>query len=456
MSTPVQVASQSILVGQTAAELAAQVRAGTVAAAEVVEAHLSRIATIDPQLGAFEQLRAGRALEEAATLQSLGLPLAGVPIAIKDNVTIRGESMRNGSRATPHAVAGVDHPVVARLRAAGAVLLGTTRVPELCVWGDCDAALGTTRNPWDLTRTSGGSSGGSAAAVAAALVPLALGADGMGSIRIPAACCGIVGIKPGAGVVPSMLGISSWFGMAENGALATTVQDAALMLSVLADRPEFRMPGVPMQRLRIAVSTRPPLHGVRVDRESEAAVFRTAEALTAEGHHVERADPPRPSPRAVISMLAHWFAGAAQEAGGWDERMLERRARTHVRLGRLAERLGLRRAQDRANWQMLNVPFFRRFDLLITPVLAGLPPRAEWSRRSWTATMWTETRFAPFPAPWNFAGYPAASIPAGIHSSGMPLSVQLVAATGGELTILSVARQLEILRPWPRHAPVRI
>jgi amidase len=288
------------------------------------------------------------------------------------------------------------------------------------------------------------------------MVPLALGADGMGSIRIPAACCGIVGIKPGAGVVPSRLGISSWFGMAENGALATTVQDAALMLSVLADRPEFRAIDIPARPMRIAVSTRVPLPGVRVDREIEAAVAATAEALKGKGHHVERADPPRPSPRAVISILAHWFAGAAEEARGLDETMLERRTRTHARPGRVVERLGLRRAQDRATWQALHEPFFRRFDLLITPVLAALPPRAEWSRRSWTATMWTETRFAPFPASWNFAGYPAASIPAGMHSTGMPLSVQLVASAGGEQTILAVASQLETLRPWPRHAPVRI
>ena len=447
----------SRLIGQTAVELAAQVRAGAVTPAEIVQAHLSHIAAIDPALGAFERLRAERAVEEAARLRAVDLPLAGVPIAIKDNVTISGEPMRNGSRATPHAIADADHPVVARLRAAGAVLLGTTRVPELCVWGDCDSALGTTRNPWDTSRTSGGSSGGSAAAVASAMAPLALGADGMGSIRIPAACCGIVGIKPGAGIVPSMLGVSSWFGLAENGALATTVQDAALMLSVLADRPEFGAPDVPARPLRIALSTRVPLVGVPIDRELEAAVFSTGEKLAAEGHHVERADPPRPSQRTVVSILAHWFAGAAQEAGVLDEGMLERRTRTHVRLGRLAERLRLRRPEHRASWRKLHEPFFQRFDLLITPVLAALPPRADsWSRRSWASTMWTETRFAPFPASWNFAGYPAASIPAGIHSSGMPLSVQLVASTGGEQTILSVAKQLEMVGPWRRHAPVHI
>ena len=253
-----------------------------------------------------------------------------------------------------------------------------------------------------------------------------------------------------------MLGVSSWFGMAENGALATTVQDAAVMLSVLADRPEFGAIDVAARPMRIALSTRVPVPGVGVDREIEAAVFAAAEALKAEGHHVERADPPRPSQRAVLSILAHWFAGTAEEAAALDQTMLERRTRAHVRLGRLCERLGLRRPQDRATWRTLQEPFFQRFDLLLTPVLAALPPRAEWTNGSWAATMWTDTRYAPFPAAWNFAGYPAASIPAGMHSSGMPLAVQVVASARGEQTILSVARQLEMLRPWPRHAPVRI
>ena len=133
--------------------------------------------------------------------------------------------------------------MVRRLRGAGAVVVGITRVPELCVYGTTDSTYGITHNPWDLDRSPGGSSGGSAAAVASGTVPVAHGNDGMGSIRIPSACCGLVGIKPGLGVVPADLGDGSWFGMAENGPLATTVDDAALMLSVLASRPELADPG---------------------------------------------------------------------------------------------------------------------------------------------------------------------------------------------------------------------
>ena len=137
-------------------------------------------------------------------------------------------------------------------------------------------------------------------------------------------------------------------------------------------------------------------------------------------------------------------------------RRLEPRNRTHVRLGRLARRLGLVRAKDREAWRAINDPFFRRFDLLLTPVLASTPISCDrWSERGWIANMYANLRFAPFAGAWNFAGYPAASVPAGVHSDGTPLSVQIVTSLGRERLILSVARQLEILRPWPRHAPAR-
>ena len=150
-------------------------------------------------------------------------PLSGVPIAIKDNIPVAGEPMRTGSAATSVVPRLMDHPVVQRVRAAGAIPVGLTRVPEMCVWGTTDSAFGITRNPWSPGRTPGGSSGGSAVAVAAGMVPVAHGADGMGSIRIPAACVGIVGLKPGTGVVPAELGVNDWYGMSENGVFATTV-----------------------------------------------------------------------------------------------------------------------------------------------------------------------------------------------------------------------------------------
>jgi amidase len=444
------------LTGLTAIRLASMVRSGAVSPEDVVHAHLARIAESDPRIGAFQLVRTARALDEARALGARGdldtLPLAGVPIGVKDNVPVAGEPMRIGSQATLEAPCEADHPTVRRLREAGAIVVGITRVPELCLWGTTDNAFGVTRNPWNPARVAGGSSGGSAAAVATAMVPLALGADGMGSIRIPAAACGVVGFKPGPGIVPSELGVSSWFGMAENGALATTVEDAALMLSVLAARGDFRDPPPPSRPLRIAISTSSALPGLKLDRDFAAATHETGRLLAGAGHDVELADPPAVPLRCVAGAFSHWFGGAAEDAAALDAERLEPRARTAVRLGRIARRLGLVRARDRERLRRLHEPFFRRFDLLITPALAAAPRDVgPWRGRSWFANVRADAYFGPFAAMWNLTGYPAAAIPAGRHPDGLPLSIQLVAPAGREALILSVAGQLETLRPWQRH-----
>ena len=446
------------LAGQTATALAGLVQSGDVSAVEVVSAHLERIVAVDADVGAFQIVRAERAIAEAAALMLRAdrgdLPLAGVPVAIKDNVPVEGEPMRVGSLATADRPSAADHETVRRLRSAGAIVVGLTRVPELCIWGTTDSAFGVTRNPWNLRRTAGGSSGGSAAAVASGMVPIALAADGMGSIRIPAASCGIVGLKPGPAVVPSALGVSSWYGLAENGPLATTVEDAAVLLSVLARRPELSHPQPP-GRLRIAVSTRSPVPGISVDEELTAAVRNAARTLADAGHRVEEADSPRPPLRAIAGIFAHWFGGAAEEASALDAQRVERRTRMHVRLGAFARRHGLVRAAHREAWRQLNEAFFDRFDLLLTPVIASSPIEADgWSQRGWVANAYANVRFAPFTGWWNFAGYPAASVPAGRHSDGLPLSVQIVGSRGRERLILSLAKQLEMLQPWPRLAPL--
>jgi amidase len=203
--------------GRTATEIAAAVREKRATPREVMAEHLARIELLDARVGAFRQLRAAAALAEAdevaARADLAELPLAGVPVAVKDNLAVRGESTRLGSAATSETPADQDHVTVARLRAAGAVVVGLTNVPELCVFGTTEGVHGTARNPWDTTRTAGGSSGGSAAAVAAGMVPIALGNDGMGSLRIPAANCGLIGLKPGFGTVPAGIGHGDWFGM---------------------------------------------------------------------------------------------------------------------------------------------------------------------------------------------------------------------------------------------------
>ena len=442
----------------TAVQTSVAVRAGTTSARAAVQASLDRIAAVDGPLGAYQVVRAERALAEADEVDRRtdrgALPLAGVPVAVKDNVPVTGEPMRDGSAATDRSPSERDHAVVQRLRAAGAVVVGLTRVPELCVFGATDSVFGTTRNPWDLRRSPGGSSGGSAAAVASGTVPVAHGNDGMGSIRIPAACCGLVGIKPGLGTVPADLGAGSWFDMAENGPLGTTVADVALVLSVLADRPELAEVRPPSDRLRVALSVRSPGAGTPVDRVHADAARRTADALAGAGHAVREQDPPY-STALVVAAATRWFAGAARDAEPLPEpALLERRVRRHAALGRAVLRAGGPHESGRERWREAAERFFADHDVLVTPVLAQRPlPAVRWGHRGWLANVLSNSRYAPFSAPWNLAGWPAMAVPAGVHPAGTPLSVQLVAPPGGEALLLQVAAQLEHLRPWARLAP---
>ncbi|MDQ2795942.1 MAG: amidase family protein [Actinomycetota bacterium] len=443
----------------TAAQTAAAVRSGDLTARQAVEDALVRIEASDNDLGAYQKLRVFAALHEADAVDARPdrgeLPLAGVPVAIKDNIAVQGEPMRVGSAATDAAPQAKDHEVVRRLRAAGAVVVGLTRCPELCVFGTTDSTFGVTRNPWDLTRTPGGSSGGSAAAVAAGTVAIAHANDGMGSIRIPAACCGIVGLKPGFGVVPADLGNGSWFGMAENGPLATTVGDAALMLSVLAARPEFATITEP-GRLRVAVSTKPPAAATPLDPHWAAATRETGDLLASAGHAVTVADPPY-GQTLVLSEVTRWAAGTELDAQlVADRSQLDVRVGRHAALGRALLRAGLPREKGRMRWLARAERFFDDCDVLLTPTLAQPPVAAKaWSRRGWTANIWSNARYAPFAAPWNLAGWPAMAVPAGLDPNGLPLSVQLVGRPGSESMLLAVAAQLEQLRPWLRTAPER-
>jgi amidase len=443
--------------GLSAVDIAEAVRGGRRTARQVVAEALARIEIADGRLNAYQVVRADAALREAdevdARTDRAELPMAGVPVAIKDNVPVAGEPMRVGSAGTADSPQTRDHEIVRRLRGAGAVVVGITRVPELCVFGTTDSTFGITRNPWNLDLTPGGSSGGSAAAVAAGTVPVAHGNDGMGSIRIPAACCGLVGIKAGLGVVPADLGNGSWFAMAENGPLATTVADCALTLSVLADRPDLATVAGP-PAARIAWSTLVPMEGVRLDPQWAEATRRSASLLREAGHTIEHADPPYG--RTIgLAEIVRWTAGTELDARLLPDRsQLARRTARHAALGRWALRAGLPREQGRRAWRERAERFLDAHDVLITPALARAPVEAAaWASRSWWANVWSNSRYAPFAAPWNLAGWPAMSVPAGTDRRGQPLAVQLVAKPGGEARLLSVAAQLEQLRPWSRIAP---
>jgi amidase len=448
-------------VGETAVGIAAAVRAGRASPTEVLQEHLERIAALDGRLGAFRLLRTEEVRAEAKAMEDrgdlAGLPLAGVPVAIKDNIDLAGAPTRNGSAATSPESAAADDELVRRLREAGALLVGKTNVPELCLWPFTESeAFGISRNPWSLDHTPGGSSGGSAAAVAAAMVPIALATDGAGSIRMPASNCGLVGIKPGNGVVPfPPTGVSTWSRMSEFGPLATTVADLGLALDVLADIDAFRAVAPPDRPLRIGVSAKPGAVGVKVDPQVRAAMEASAEALAGAGHRVETVGPPWRNGDAA-AILQRVFHGCAEDTDRLPWEALEPRTRAEARVGRL-----LRRARPAptgpprralARYQA----WFSDHDVLLSPALAQPPLRVGAYRGKGLArTLLGVTAYMPFTPPINLVGFPAASVPAGTTEDGLPIGVQLAAAPGGEALLLSLARQLETLRPWPRHAPLR-
>jgi amidase len=439
-----------------ATEMASRVRDRLISPAELVRAHLDRIATLEPALRAFQVVRTEKALTEAAALAGRAdladLPLAGVPVAIKDNVDVAGERTRAGSAATSPAPASADDELVARLRAAGCVVIGKTQLPELAIWPFTEPAFAAaSRNPWNRGRTPGGSTGGGAAAVAAGLAALALGSDGGGSIRIPAACCGLIGLKPTPGLVPLAGGRSEhWLGLSAFGPLARTVSDAAVMLDVLAGTTSYANPGPPGRRLRIAFSARHPLPGAKAAAAVQASLDQAASLLREAGHDVVTGFPGYP-PSLGLRFNGRWLAGIAQDAEGLDHNALEPRTRRMARLGaRLSNRV---RPASADPFARRAADWFASYDVLMTPTLTrGAVPVGTWAGKGWVRTMLGVANWLYTP-PWNIAGLPAASVPFGQDEDGLPIGVQLVGPRGAESTLLALARQIEQLRPWPQLAP---
>jgi amidase len=444
------------------ARQAALIRSGEVSSRELVELYLQRIEALQPRLNAFRTVFGERALSEAAQADGrLGAgeerPLLGVPVAIKDDCDVAGDVNGRGSNAFD-VPAPADAELVRRLRSAGAIVIGKTHVPELeIVPATESAAWGTTHNPWDLGRTPGGSSGGTAAAVAAGMAGGGLGSDGGGSIRIPAGCCGLFGIKPQRDRVPVAPRVRTWNGLSVFGPLTRTVADAALFLDVTAGgggrfaAAAGRAPGP----LRIAVSLKvPPGIFVRVDAEQRGAVERVAERLRALGHTVQERDPD-------YGNLITWFTirylrGIREDARAAPHpRRLARRTRSYARLGAGYPDALLRRAVaagDSDRERLLGS--LEGFDVLLTPMFTRRPlPIGEWDRRGALVTFNGSARWVPFCAPWNHTGQPAASVPAGLTDDGFPLAVQLVGRPDGEETLLSLSAQLEAEIDWPSLRP---
>ncbi|MGQ4600170.1 amidase family protein [Nocardia sp. R6R-6] len=424
-----------------AVTIAARVRDGVLLPSQVVS---ERISIAQQESNPFPAVRAERAMAEAAALEERDdldvLPLAGVPVAVERGTSIVADPMSCGSVAAP------DDQVAARLRCAGAVVVGLVPGGEDHRQGD--GPDGVPHNPWNTTRSAGGSAG---AAVAAGLVPVAHAGDEFGSVRIAAACCGVFGIKPGC-YNPAAAG--AWPGLPEDGVLATTVQDAALALSVLAERSnlaEVDPPG----RLRIGLAVDPPSRLVRVDRHWTAAARRAAAVATAAGHLVESTV--LPYGNAQFAVFLRRLAMGAREAPALSPQpaRLPHRSRRQLAVGRTVHQLRLvRPAQiDRVEARLLE--FFDRYDVVITPTLAAPPPKARARHsRNRPTTLLADARWAPFTPLWNLVGWPAASVPMGMHpSSGTPVAAQLAGPPGSESTLLRLAAQLESRHPWERTAP---
>jgi aspartyl-tRNA(Asn)/glutamyl-tRNA(Gln) amidotransferase subunit A len=454
----------------SATELLALYRSKAASPVEATREVLARIDRLDPQLNAFCLVDAESALRSATESQArwqrgapVG-PLDGVPTSIKDLILTRGWPTRRGSRSVdPDQPWEVDAPATARLREAGAVLLGKTNTPEFGCKGETNSPLtGITRNPWDLTRTPGGSSGGTAAAVAAGMGPLGVGTDGAGSVRIPAAFCGNFGLKPSFGRVPAYP-LSPFGSVAHLGPHTMSVADAALMMNVLSqpdardwtslppDARDYRVgleDGV--RGLRIAYS--PTLgYAKNVHPEVAAAVERAVRDLEALGAVVELVDPGIEDPIEICTGL--WFVGALTVWNGLtaaQQAVCDPDFLAEVELGQAltalqVQQLHLRRGALGSQLRQ----FMQGFDLIATPAVAV--PAFE-ARPAGHAVMspaamlgWT-----PFSYPFNLSQQPAATIPCGLTGDGLPIGLQLVGPMFGDALVLRACRAFESLRPIAR------
>ena len=456
-----------------AARQAEMVRAGEVSPTELVQLSLDRIERFDPRLNAFRVVLGEQALLEAEQAEARlkggdERPLLGVPVAIKDESEVAGQVKMLGTDAFDQP-ATEDAEMVRRLRAAGAIVVGLTHLPELAICGFTESATyGVSRNPWNPQRTPGGSSGGSAAAVAAGLVPIASAGDGAGSIRIPAASCGLFGLKVSRGRVSLAPLLEGWHGLAVLGCLSRGVLDTALYLDIVSggssepeapsppERPFVESAKTPPGKLRVAWSTAAPRAAAPplVDEVVKRAVSDTAELLGSLGHEVEQHDPNWGG--IGNNITGRFLRGVSDSVAEVPHpERLESRTRGFGRLGSLLPDKLYEAAMRGREADVARVnAIFETHDVLMTPVMGGtaLPVR-RWEGQGAIRTVLGMSRFYPYCVPWNHLGNPSMAVPAGFAADGMPLSVQIVGRPGDEATLLSLAAQLEAERPWADARP---
>jgi amidase len=454
-----------------AARLAELVRAKEVSPTELVDLYLDRIARLDPELNAFRVVLAERAradAEEAERRLSARdeAPLLGVPVAIKDNVDYAGEVTTEGTAAYGEP-AREDGLIVRRLREAGATIIGKTNLPELAICGFTESPTwGETRNPWDTSRTCGGSSGGSGVAVAAGMSAIAHATDGAGSIRYPAAFCGLFGLKPQRNRISLWPDREHWYGLSVSGCVSRTVMDTALYLDVMSgpEKGDFDSPP-PLERplveaartspgkLRIACTTQTATP-VKKAPEVLAAYNETIELLRSLGHEVTEAAPAYS--RARFDFFPMYFRGIRDEALSMPHpERLSAQTKGFVRTGRLFSDRRMLKVKDRMPAAAAKIQeLFRDYDALLTPATAELPFEiGRWRGQGALRTLNGMANAFPYGFRWNYTGQPAATIPAGFTEGGLPRSVMLIARPNSEATLVSLAGQIEAERPWADRRP---
>ncbi|WP_375000390.1 amidase family protein [Aeromicrobium sp. CTD01-1L150] len=429
----------------------AQVQAmddGVVTSRQLTIATLAAVEREDARLNAVVEILTDEAFDAAAEADERRArgersPLLGVPTAIKNDADVAGHVTGLGSRAmwtpTPH-----DGELVSALRRAGAVPMATTTLPELAIFGFTESlAHGITRNPHHLDHTPGGSSGGSAALVAAGAVGVATASDGAGSVRIPAACCGLVGFKPTHGTMP---GSGGWYGLSTQGALARKVVDAALYLDALGTFSTSLVEASAEEpsplRIGVTTSASAALRADRLDPPVKAALAHAADLLAGHGHEVRPVKVPYG--RDAKALTVRYLAGIrAKGELVEDPTLLESRTRRIMRLGRPFGPRSIERARAAGERWGDRVLDDLGVDVLLSPVMSSAALEVgSFSRRGGLRTLLSMNAFYPYTAQWNHAGLPAVSMPMGADGP-LPLAVQLVGRRHDDATLISLAAQLE-------------
>jgi amidase len=450
-----------------------QLAAGTVTSDQLVRRSLDAIDASQSTLNAFRVVLHESALAEAEAADrkreaGVELPLLGIPIAVKDDVDVAGVPTRFGTDGNVRP-ADRDSEVVRRLRAAGAVIVGKTNTCELGQWPFTSGpAFGHTRNPWSSEHTPGGSSGGSAAAVAAGLVAAAIGSDGAGSVRIPAAWTHLVGIKPQRGRISTWPLSEAFNGITVNGVLARTVTDAALVLDAASGNAQGDLHQPPPVRvsdfvaqapgpLKIAMSTKFPytVFKAKLHPEIRAAMQTVAGQLEQLGHTVVEADPD-------YNLQMSWSFLSRSTAGllDWVDRLgpnvnLDKRTLANTRTGWLLSQHTLRKARAREAKAQRRIGWtFNLYDVVLAPTTALPPPRVtDFDHRGGLSTDRAMIRACPVTWPWNLLGWPSINVPAGFTYGGLPIGVQLMGPANSEPLLISLAAELEALNGWALRQP---